>query len=113
MGSSKILIDASAPPVAAQNVTNGAKDVFADILEWSKDRPGWQRDALRRLLTAGGVLPTDIQELTELCKSAHGLGEPRTPFLPWRRRYWSHVFDAIGLGLLYQQKVACQKKLVR
>ena len=28
-------------------------------------------------------------------------------FLPWRRRYWFHVFDAIGLGLM------CQKKLAR
>jgi Holliday junction resolvasome RuvABC endonuclease subunit len=27
--------------------------------------------------------------------------------LPWRRRYWFHVFDAIGLGLM------CQKKLAR
>jgi RNase H-fold protein (predicted Holliday junction resolvase) len=24
--------------------------------------------------------------------------------LPWRRRYWFHVFDAIGLGLMYAQK---------
>jgi hypothetical protein len=27
--------------------------------------------------------------------------------LSWRRRYWFHVFDAIGLGLL------CSKKLTR
>ena len=26
--------------------------------------------------------------------------------LPWRRRYWFHVFDAIGLGLMCQQKRA-------
>lgn len=25
--------------------------------------------------------------------------------LPWRRRYWFHVFDAIGLGLMCQQKL--------
>ncbi len=78
MDSSKTPISASAPPVPVQNVTGGAKDVFAEIFEWSKDRPGWQRDALRRLLVAGVVSPTDIQELTELCKSAHGLGEPKT-----------------------------------
>jgi len=27
--------------------------------------------------------------------------------LPWRRRYWFHVFDAVGLGLM------CHRKLVR
>jgi Holliday junction resolvasome RuvABC endonuclease subunit len=27
--------------------------------------------------------------------------------LPWRRRYWFHVFDAVGLGLM------CHKKLTR
>jgi len=25
--------------------------------------------------------------------------------LPWRRRYWFHVFDAVGLGLMYQRRV--------
>jgi RNase H-fold protein (predicted Holliday junction resolvase) len=25
--------------------------------------------------------------------------------LPWRRRYWFHVFDAIGLGLMCQRKL--------
>jgi Holliday junction resolvasome RuvABC endonuclease subunit len=27
--------------------------------------------------------------------------------LPWKRRYWFHVFDAVGLGLM------CQRKLTR
>lgn len=26
--------------------------------------------------------------------------------LPWRRRYWLHVFDAVGLGLMFQRKRA-------
>ncbi len=26
--------------------------------------------------------------------------------LPWRRRYWFHVFDAVGLGLMHARKVA-------
>jgi len=25
--------------------------------------------------------------------------------LPWRRRYWFHVFDAVGLGLMCQRKL--------
>ena len=26
--------------------------------------------------------------------------------LPWRRRYWFHVFDAVGLGLMCHRKMA-------
>lgn len=26
--------------------------------------------------------------------------------LPWRRRYWFHVFDAVALGLMCQRKLA-------
>ena len=50
-------------------------------------------------------------------KSGFALAEAmvdRYPFLArylailsWRRRYWFHVFDAVGLGLL------CSKKLAR
>jgi Holliday junction resolvasome RuvABC endonuclease subunit len=29
--------------------------------------------------------------------------------LPWRRRYWFHVFDAVGLGLMCQRKLARSK----
>ncbi|MCK4788078.1 MAG: AAA family ATPase [Desulfobacteraceae bacterium] len=48
-----------------------------DILEWSSSRPAWQRDALRRLVTAGGLTESDLEELTALCKAAHGLAERR------------------------------------
>ncbi len=27
-------------------------------------------------------------------------------YLPWRRRYWMHVFDAVGVALLCQRKLA-------
>lgn len=47
-----------------------------EILQWSLDRPAWQRDALRRLFTAG-IGSEDIAELTDLCKAAHGLAEPK------------------------------------
>ena len=29
--------------------------------------------------------------------------------LPWRRRYWFHVFDAVGLGLMCSRKLARSK----
>ena len=48
-------------------------DVLREILEWSKDRPDWQRDALRRLVLNGELNDADINALTEICKSAYGL----------------------------------------
>lgn len=77
MNPSKIPIGTSAPTtVGSPSATSGAKDVLGEILEWSKDRPNWQRDALRRLRT-GTVTSADLEELVELSKSAHGLAEPR------------------------------------
>ena len=49
--------------------------VLEEILEWSHDRPGWQRDALRRLVLNGDLSHDDIRALTDICKSAHGLAE--------------------------------------
>lgn len=54
------------------------RSVVAEILEWSQDRPAWQRDALRRLFS-GGVGPADVAELTNLCKAARGLVESKPP----------------------------------
>lgn len=49
--------------------------VLEEILKWSQDRPVWQRDALRRLVQNGELSDDDLCELTEICKSAHGLAE--------------------------------------
>ncbi len=49
--------------------------VLEEILQWSQDRPAWQRDALRRLVLKGELSDDDVRELTDLCKSAHGLAE--------------------------------------
>ena len=49
--------------------------VLKDILEWSKDRPAWQRDALRRLVLNEELSEDDIRDLSEICKSAHGLSD--------------------------------------
>ena len=54
-------------------------DVFGEILEWSRGRPGWQRDALRRLAAKGTLDDDDIAELAELCKGPHGLSSPQEP----------------------------------
>ena len=45
----------------------GESDAFAEILAWSRDRPVWQRDALRRLVAGGPLSSDDLDELTKLC----------------------------------------------
>ncbi len=44
------------------------KTVLETILEWSLDRPLWQRDALRRIVSKGRLDAADVEELTNLCK---------------------------------------------
>jgi len=43
------------------------QQAFDAILEWSRDRPAWQRDALRRLVIQGTLGEEDITELTAIC----------------------------------------------
>lgn len=51
------------PEAAAPN-----KSVLETILEWSADRPAWQRDALRRIVQKGKLVDGDIADLAALCK---------------------------------------------
>jgi len=44
------------------------KTVLEIVLQWSRDRPAWQRDALRRIVQAQKLNETDIAELVALCK---------------------------------------------
>ena len=57
----------------------GVVTVLKEILDWSQDRPAWQRDALRRLVLNGVLTDADIRELSEICKAAHGLASPQDP----------------------------------
>lgn len=48
-----------------------------DILDWTKTRPAWQRDAARRLLQKGGGLTDqDYKELYVLMKAENGIEKP-------------------------------------
>ena len=49
---------------------------LAEILQWSKHRPEWLRDALRRLMASGELSDRDIDELEELCLGNGGGGLP-------------------------------------
>jgi Cdc6-like AAA superfamily ATPase len=49
--------------------------VLQELLEWSQDRPAWQRDALRRLALHGDLSDDDVRALTDICKNAYGLAE--------------------------------------
>ena len=48
------------------------KTVLETILDWSKDRPLWQRDTLRRIIANGRLTDADIGELVDLCKQGKG-----------------------------------------
>lgn len=60
-----------------QDTISKGSDILLDILEWSSSRPVWQRDALRRLVTLDSLNEYDLEDLTVLCKAAHGLAERR------------------------------------
>jgi len=51
---------------------------FDDFILWSERLPDWQRDVLRRVLTAN-LTESDIVDLSTMAKAAHGLSVPRTP----------------------------------
>lgn len=69
--------------------------VLEELLEWSQDRPAWQRDALRRLVLNGELSDDDIRALTDICKSAHGLAEQQD-ILPLTK---DHVPDKTAGGV--------------
>ena len=49
---------------------------LGDILEWSRGRPEWLRDALRRLSVGGELSARDIDELEQICLGKGGNGSP-------------------------------------
>ena len=49
-----------------------------EILEWSRDRPDWLRDALRRLMVGGELSDQDIDELEAICLGIEGEASPLT-----------------------------------
>ncbi len=48
------------------------KTVLETILDWSVNRPLWQRDALRRIVTGGRPDDDAVNDILALCKKEHG-----------------------------------------
>jgi len=53
-------------------MTRTGKSELEIILEWSLNRPFWQRDALRRIVAGGPLREGDVRELVALCRKEHG-----------------------------------------
>ena len=60
--------------------------IYREILIWSADRPAWQQDALRRLVTQEHIDQADIADLVSLCKAKYGL-EDHKDAEPLNRRH--------------------------
>ena len=50
-----------------------AKNIFSEILAWSKELSPWQNEVIRRLFAKGFLTPTDRDEIFDLAKIEHGL----------------------------------------
>jgi hypothetical protein len=57
----------------AVTATRRGTNALADIVGWCGELPGWQQDALRRIVEGCELTADEIAELVALCKHAHGL----------------------------------------
>ena len=55
--------------------------ILSDLIEWFRNRPLWQQDALCRLIDKGQIDENDINELIILCKQEVGILDPKFPIL--------------------------------
>lgn len=55
--------------MTASTTTPKQTSALHEILNWSVNRPEWQRDALRRIVEKGNLDSTDIVELERICRS--------------------------------------------
>jgi len=51
--------------------------ILQEILEWSQSLPGWQSDAIARLLANQTLTPDDLDDLFALLKAEHGIPDPK------------------------------------
>jgi hypothetical protein len=60
---------------------------YEDLISWAEQLPGWQQDALRRILQTGELSEEDIRQLAELAKA---------PYLPNRERICQVVLPTLN-----------------
>jgi len=58
--------------MADDNADKNPETVLKRVLAWSKSRPLWQQDALRRIVVDGSPDDQVITEILALCKNEHG-----------------------------------------
>lgn len=59
--------------------TPATTNVLDEIDRWSEKLLDWQSDALRRIVLNRDLAPSDIEDVTALCKAEHGLPEADAP----------------------------------
>ena len=67
-----------------------------DILKWSENRPEWQRDALRRIVSQETISETDLCELDRLCRSKHAADKSTEPSIALQPLTAAHLPPAPG-----------------
>jgi len=77
-----------------------SKNIFIELLDWSKELTNWQNEAIRRLFNKRKLLNTDIDEIFEIAKAEHGFSAStkdicyllQTTDLPVSEKKYTKVF---------------------
>ena len=81
-------------------------NVLQEILIWSKDRPTWQRDALRRLVLNGELTEQDNRELADICRGDYGLSDKKdaAPLTQDHVPAGTSMASAVSLASIFHHK---------
>lgn len=72
-------------------------EALSNILAWSADCAGWQRDALRRLVLEGSVDAAGVDQLVAMCKG----DSPAVPLEAAHLRHPNHEQGEVYLRQLH------------
>lgn len=86
-------------------------EALANILAWSADSPGWQRDALRRLATQAVLESAEIDELASICKGDNLAVPLETGHLRGPNRDQGEVYLRQVHGVLHVNALAPDQRL--
>lgn len=86
-------------------------DALANILAWSADSPGWQRDALRRLATQAMLESAEVGELVAICKGGSSAVPLEAGHLPASNRDQGEVYLRQVHGVRHVNALASDQRL--